>query len=55
LRRELGLAIRRYAEKYHSYAAVGRMWHLIYRKIWNGDSFEMFFWHPDRNSLAAGS
>jgi glycosyltransferase involved in cell wall biosynthesis len=50
LRKELGEAGRQYVIKYHSYAAVARMWDLIYRKIWFGESIDLTIWHPDRFS-----
>lgn len=48
LRQELGEQGRRYVEKYHSYESVGRMWELVYRKVWWGENIELSFWHPDR-------
>jgi glycosyltransferase involved in cell wall biosynthesis len=48
LRCELGEAGRRYVLKYHSYEAVGRMWGLIYRKMWYGEDIDLAVWHPDR-------
>lgn len=48
LRRELGEAGRQYVLKYHSYAAVGRMWELIYRKLWYGEALDLSVWRPDR-------
>jgi len=48
LRRELGAAGRRYVLKYHSYEAAGRMWNVIYRKVWYGEAIDLAVWHPDR-------
>lgn len=48
LRKQLGTAGRQYALKYHSYATVGRMWNLVYRKLWLGESIDLTLWHPDR-------
>jgi len=48
LRRELGVAGRKYVLKYHSYEAVGRMWDSIYRKVWYGEDIDLAVWHPDR-------
>lgn len=49
LRRELGEAGRRYVMKFHSYDAVGRMWELVYRKIWFGEDLSLVAWHPDQS------
>lgn len=48
LRRELGEAGRRYVLKYHSYKAVGKMWDVVYRKVWHGEDIDLSVWHPDR-------
>ena len=48
LRKQLGEAGRNYVLKYHSYAAVGRMWEMIYRKVWYGENIDLTIWHPDR-------
>ena len=50
LRQHLGLAGRQYVLKFHSYATVGRMWHLVYRKLWHGEPLDLAVWHPDRFS-----
>lgn len=47
-RRTLGEAGRHYVLKYHSYEAVGKMWELVYRKIWFGEGLDLTLWHPDR-------
>ncbi len=49
LRHEIGEAGRRYVLKYHSYEAMGRMWEMIYRKVWNGENIDLAVWHPDRH------
>lgn len=47
LRRSVGIASRAYVEKHHSLAAMSRMWHIIYRKIWYGEAIDCSIWHPD--------
>jgi glycosyltransferase involved in cell wall biosynthesis len=49
LRKQLGQAGREYVVKYHSYEAVGAMWHAIYRKLWYSENIDLSAWHPDRN------
>lgn len=48
LRRQIGRAGRGYVVKFHSYETVGRMWNLIYRKIWFAEKIDLRVWHPDR-------
>ena len=45
-RAELGRAGRRYVLAYHGYEPVGRMWELVYRRIWHGDDVQLGFWNP---------
>lgn len=47
LRRELGETGRKYVLKYHSYSAVGRMWNLIYRRVWDCEDIDLAVWHPE--------
>jgi glycosyltransferase involved in cell wall biosynthesis len=44
LRKELGLAGRRYIEKYHSLEAMGRILDKIYRKVWFGETVDFNVW-----------
>ena len=47
LRKELGIAGRKFAEKYHSYNLAQKMYTKIYDKIWNKRDFELWnYFHP---------
>ena len=47
IRKEIGEASRRYAEKYHSYLSQQIMWGQIYKQIWHREEVDlMLFYHP---------
>lgn len=47
IRKEIGEASRRYAEKYHSYLSQQIMWGQIYKQIWHGEEVDlMLLYHP---------
>jgi glycosyltransferase involved in cell wall biosynthesis len=51
---ELGRASREYVVRHHSYETVGRMWEMVYRTIWEGETLETPAWHPDADIRACG-
>lgn len=46
LRESLGQAGREYVLQFHSYESVGRMWELVYRRIWLAEKVDLHAWHP---------
>jgi glycosyltransferase involved in cell wall biosynthesis len=48
MRRDIGIAGRKFVEKFNSYEAIGKMWEIIYRKVWYGENLQQTMWHPDR-------
>lgn len=47
IRKEIGEASRRYAEKFHSYLSQQIMWEQIYKQIWHGENVDlMLLYHP---------
>ena len=52
LRQRLGEAGRAYAETYHSMAATGRFWDLLWRHLWGNGTItrkDLLTWHPLRD------
>jgi glycosyltransferase involved in cell wall biosynthesis len=46
LRESLGQAGRDYVLQFHSYEPVGRMWELVYRRIWLAEIVNLHAWNP---------
>jgi glycosyltransferase involved in cell wall biosynthesis len=52
LRRELGQSSRDYVVRHHSYEAIGRMWEMVYRTVWQRERQQTYAWHPDEAARA---
>lgn len=55
LREKIGRESRAFAEKYHSFDAIGQLWHTVYEQVWFKRGGRLAFYHPDQKTSPISS